>query len=299
MEKRLLQGVRQFFLQRGLSKETDNMDLAWTMGIDLPGISAGQADMILSGIAQMAPVIQIVMIIAGILICCFGLKLIRVLSVLAGLVIGSGIGTGVVLGLGFSGTMIPVMILVCTIVMAVLCGGVRRLGIFFTVLLHSAGIAASLFLPGIRNMTQIFIVLGISLAAALLMAILAVIRPEPVIIVVTGVSGGLSVGTAAAALLGISGNIWAGYGISAVAALIGIWIQFMMQSRKIGKNERVYAKRMKDQISRESEVEKARRILEEEEEERRESGKAAYGSAAKVDDDEDDDDDITIISEDL
>ena len=68
-------------------------------------------------------------------------------------------------------------------------------------------------------------------------------------------------------MIGISGNIWAGYGISALAALVGIWVQFMMQSRKIGKNERVYAQRMKGQVSRESEVEKARKILEEEDEE--------------------------------
>ena len=75
----------------------------------------------------------------------------------------------------------------------------------------------------------------------------------------------------------------------------------MMQSRTIGKNERVYAKRMKDQVSRESEVEKARKILEEEEEEEEEGlkkGKAVRRSSSE-EDNEEDDDDITIISEDL
>ena len=112
------------------------MDQAWMMGINLPMISDGQADLVLSRIMQMAVVIQIVMLIVGVLICCFGLKLVRVLSVFAGLVIGSGIGTGAALGLGFSGTMIPVTILLCTVVMAVFCCGVRKLGIFFVVLLH-------------------------------------------------------------------------------------------------------------------------------------------------------------------
>lgn len=284
-----------------MSKETDDMDQAWTMGMNLPGLSDGQADMVLSKITQMAVVIQIAVIVAGLLVCCFGLKIVRVLSVFAGLVIGSGIGTGAALGLGFSGTMIPVMILICTIVAAVLCGGVRKLGIFFVVLLHTSGIAASLFLPGIKELTQAYVVLGISLAAGLLMAILSVMKSELVVVAVTGISGGLSAGTSAAALLGIDGNILAVYGISAAAALLGIWIQFMMQSRTIGKNERVYAKRMKDQVSRESEVEKARKILEEEEEEEEESrkkGKAVRKSPAE-EDDEEEDDDITIISEDL
>ncbi|WP_289291201.1 hypothetical protein [Sporofaciens musculi] len=274
------------------------MDQAWMMGINLPMISDGQADLVLSRIMQMAVVIQIVMLIVGVLICCFGLKLVRVLSVFAGLVIGSGIGTGAALGLGFSGTMIPVTILLCTVVMAVFCCGVRKLGIFFVVLLHTTGIAASLLLPGIKDITQAMIVLGVSVFAALLMAVFAVIKPELVVVIITGISGGLSVGTAAAALLGITGNIWVGYGISAAAAFIGIWIQFMMQSRKIGKNERVYAERMKGQVSRESEVEKARRILEEEDEEteKPKSSKADRKSSNDDNDDDDDDDDITIIT---
>lgn len=105
-------------------------------------------------------------------------------------------------------------------------------------------------------------------------------------------------GNAAAALLGIGGNIWTGYGIGAAAALIGIWVQFMMQSRKIGKNEKVYAERMKGQVSRESEVEKARKILEDEEEEiSPKKGKTVRGS--DMSEEEDEDDDITIISEEL
>lgn len=274
---------------------------AWTRGMELPGISDGQAELVLSKMMQMAVVIQIVMVVVGILVCFFGLKLVRALSVFAGIVVGSGIGTAVVLVLGFSGTMIPVMILICTIVMAVLCGGIRKLGVFFVVLLQALGIAASLFLPGVKNLTQLFLVLGIGASVALLMAVLAVIRPEPVVVVVTGISGGLSVGTSVAALIGIAGNFWIGHGISAVIALVGIWIQFMMQSRKIGKNERIYAERMKGQVSRESEVEKARKILEDEDEEEekksRKNSKVVRRSDTK--EDEEEDDDITIISEEL
>ena len=84
-------------------------------------------------------------------------------------------------------------------------------------------------------------------------------------------------------------NWWIGYVISAVLALIGIWIQFMVQSRKIGKKEKVYSRQIRKEVSRESEVERARQILDEDGED---------------EDDEDDGDgdageDITIISEEL
>lgn len=274
----------------------------YQMGINLPGISDGRADMILSKILQMAMPIQIIIVVVGILVCFFGLKLVRVLSVFAGLAIGGGIGTAAAFGLGFSGTMIPVAILLCTVVVAVLCGGIRRLGIFFLMLLQTLGVAASVCLPGVKNLSQVFLVMGIGAAAGLFMAVLSVIKPEPVVVVVTGISGGLSAGSAAAGLFGIAGNIWIGYGISAAAALLGIWIQFMMQSRKIGKNERVYAERMKGQVSRESEVEKARKILEDDEEdEGRQEKKRGKSKARRSGDEEEDeeDDDITIISEEL
>ena len=56
---------------------------------------------------------------------------------------------------------------------------------------------------------------------------------------------------------------WSGIGIviGAVIAVIGIIVQFMMHSRKVGKKERNYSKKVKEQDSMESEVEKARHLL--------------------------------------
>ncbi len=154
-------------------------------------------------------------------------------------------------------------------------------------------------------------------AAALLAAVLSMIWTDPVVVVITGISGGLSAGISAAALLGMDGNILFRYGIGAVLALFGILTQFMIQSRKIGKKEKVYASQMRNQVSRESEVEKARRILEDDEEEDEESDirtaksirKTKAGRKKKVSkkvsaksvksDDMEEDDDITIINEDL
>ena len=148
--------------------------------------------------------------------------------------------------------------------------------------------------------THTAILLGVCGAAALVTAVLAVIRTEPVTVVVTGISGGLSAGTAASFLLGTGANAMVGYGIGAVTALLGIWTQFMMQSRKIGKKEEVYSRQMREQVSMESEVEKARKILEDEdEEEDDEGGNAGRKRGRGRDSEDEEDDDITIISEEL
>ncbi len=128
------------------------------------------------------------------------------------------------------------------------------------------------------------------MAIALLMAVLAVVKTEAVVIVITGISGGMSAGMSAAALTGLNEQIWwIGYVISLVLAFIGIWVQFMMHSRKIGKKEKVYSKQVREKVSREFEVERARQILDEDEDEEDEADEG----------EEDDEEDITIISEDL
>ena len=56
--------------------------------------------------------------------------------------------------------------------------------------------------------------------------------------------------------------------IGAVVALAGMGTQFMMQSRKIGKKEKVFSDEIKGKDSVESEVEKARNILDLDDEEK-------------------------------
>ena len=52
-----------------------------------------------------------------------------------------------------------------------------------------------------------------------------------------------------------------GLAIGVAIAVIGIIVQFMMQSRKVGKKEKNYSEKVKEQYSMESEVEKARHLL--------------------------------------
>ena len=261
----------------------------------------GQLETFLAWTSQMVFIVRIVAVVIGLI-------LIRVLSAIAGLAVGAGIGTAVVFGFQFSGTMIPVTILVCAVMVAVFAAAVRKLGVFLVVFLYTAGIVMSLRIP------QIIILLAVCGGAALLMSVLSLIWTDPIVVIITGISGALSAGISAAALLFAGGNIWLGYGVGAVLALIGIWTQFMVQSRKIGKKEKVYARQMRDQVSRESEVEKARRILEEEEDDdesgsrkirgvkKSKKSKTTQKTSARdtgSDDMEEEDDDITIINEEL
>lgn len=73
-------------------------------------------------------------------------------------------------------------------------------------------------------------------------------------------------------LLGMTKVTWIGYVLSLAIAVIGIVIQTMMQSRKIGRKEKIFSKKIKEEVSMESEVEKARMWLEEDESEEEENG---------------------------
>ena len=92
-------------------------------------------------------------------------------------------------------------------------------------------------------------------------AILSAIFVEPLVIVVTAVSGGVNAALSIVSLAGLSGNLLITVGIAAVIIIVGMIVQFMMHSRKIGKKEKKQAEIIKEKDSVESEVEKARLIL--------------------------------------
>lgn len=274
------------------------MDEVMNMGTYLQGLlkgsSEGDISYFLAWGTQMLTIILVVAVVVSLITCFFGLKLSRVLAAITGLVIGAGIGAGIAIGFGLKDMTILIVIAVCAVICAVLFGLLRRLGIFFLVFVQVTGIFVSLAGPD----TLILAAAGVGVAIVL--AILSVIFTEPIVILVTGISGGLAVGNAAAVLLGMNDNAWIGYAIGVAVALIGIWIQFMMQSRKIGKKEKVYSEQVKEKVSVESEVEKARRILEDDDDEKKADSKKE-DDAADPDKKYEDagDDDIKIIEEEI
>ena len=201
----------------------------------------------------------IVMGIVGLLICFFGLKLIRLQAALVGFLMGALIGIGVAWTAGISGLTFAIVVFACGAVLAALSFFLYKFGVFCVVFCVCLGMGVQIADP------QSTLPLVIVLAIALILAIVAVIFVEPVIIICTGISGGVTAGISAAAAMGLEG-IWPGYAIGAVAAILGMVVQFMMHSRKVGKKEKIYAEQVKEADSVESEVEKARMVLDDPEE---------------------------------
>lgn len=197
--------------------------------------------------------------IVGLLICFFGLKLIRLQAALVGFLMGALIGIGVAWSAGISGLTFAIVVFACGAVLAALSFFLYKFGVFCVVFCVCLGMGVQIADP------QSTLPLVIVLVIALILAIVAVIFVEPAIIICTGISGGVTAGISAAAAMGLEG-IWPGYAIGAVAAILGMVVQFMMHSRKVGKKEKVYAEQVKEADSVESEVEKARMVLDDPEE---------------------------------
>ena len=194
-------------------------------------------------------------IVVGVVLSLFGLKLVRVLTTIVSLVLGAGVGLVISHLLGWSGLTVAIVTLGCAVVLAALSFFLYRMGVFLTVFVSVLGICISVMYPGTNLMLVIY------LAAALVFAILSAIFVEPLVIVVTAVSGGVNAALAIVSLAGLSGNLLITVGIAAVIIIVGMIVQFMMHSRKIGKKEKKQAEIIKEKDSVESEVEKARLIL--------------------------------------
>ena len=213
----------------------------------------------------------IAIVVVGVIISLFGLKLVRVLSAMMGLGTGAVIGAVIGTVAGLDTTKMVATIAVCGVVLCIMCAVLRKFGIFIMTFLGSWGTFVTLV------EARSVIVLGICAAVALVIAILTVIFAEFLVIFVTGIVGGVEAGMALPFLLGMTKIGWIGYVMSAAIAVIGITVQTMMQSRKIGKREKIFSKKIKEQVSMESEVEKARMLLddgdvEESQEEETEAG---------------------------
>ena len=202
-------------------------------GISAIGTMDGPTSVFLAGKLSVGVFAAVIAI--GILIGFFGLKLVKVVAAFLGFLIGAGVGAGICALAGIEGIASVAVILVCAILLAVV-------------------------IPAQSSVITI-----VELAVSLVLAILAAIFAEPMIIVITGIAGGFLAGPAILDLAGITDPSWLKYVAGAVLAFVGLMIQFMMQSSKIGKKERIKSEHIKEQVSMENEVEKARMILDEDE----------------------------------
>lgn len=221
--------------------------------ISLIGSADGPTAIFLAGIVNTQ--VLIVTIVIGIILCIFGLKLMRVLSMAVGFLIGAGIGAVIVALAQLSGAASLAVILGCGIVMALLALFLRRVGAFISVLCYVFGALMTVFPAD----SMLFVIIAGVLS--LILAVVAAIYVEPLVVAVSSIAGGLMAGPAIITLIGMEEKIWIGYIVAAVLAGLGVLIQLLMQSGKIKKKDKQYSQKIKEEDSRESEVEKARMIL--------------------------------------
>lgn len=224
---------------------------------------------------------SVIVFIVGLLLCFFGLKLARLFITLNGLLIGLAAGIAAAAAINANKTFFIVIMLSCAVVVAALSFFLYKFGVFCTVFTGTAALAFSVTGLGGGDPAALSLNVGLGsremiaglavLVAAVILAAAAVKFVEPMLIIITALNGGISSGAALRMLLaaaaGFSLPVWAGYAAGMLLAVLGLIVQFMLHSRKIGKKEKSYADEIKEKVSVESEVEKARTVLEDDDEE--------------------------------
>lgn len=214
-----------------------------------------------SGVALHAESIPVLVaaIVFGLLICFFGLKLIKIWGMLVGLALGFLVGTGIALVFGVEVLPAAGIGLAAGLIMAILSFKIYRVGVFALCWVIGSGIVASFINPTTILLSSICAAIG------LILAILAVIFLEPLVIIVTSLYGGLRIGLAVAVLFNLSPE-FIGFIIGGVLALIGVVVQFLLRAKEITVKELKRADEIRAERSMETEVEAARAMLFEENE---------------------------------
>lgn len=198
--------------------------------------------------------INIVSAVVSLVICFLGLKLIRIWNTVVGLTFGAVVGLAASVIMGLDVTLVLAVTAGAALVFAILAGVFKKFGAFLFCFFGIAGVAL-----GVIKSTNL-IVIAICGAIALIIAILAMIWFEPLVIIVTALSGGFGLGSAAVSLAGLE-NIYISWAAGAVLAIIGMSIQFLFKSGEIRRKQLRHAKEVQQEISKEAEIEQARAML--------------------------------------
>lgn len=199
-------------------------------------------------------------IIAGVFIGLLGLKLVRVLSAMTGLCLGAGIGVTAGVLLGTSETIVLGATIAGALVFAILFGIFKKAGMFIWIWLSVISVFGT-FAVGFGLVGSI-----IGAVIGLVIAIISVKFFEPLVIFATSIVGGRSIAAGALMLAGMADSMILNIIVFVLVSVVCAAIQFFMHSRKIKKKQVKQANEVRDQESREKEIEMARMLLDEDEE---------------------------------
>ena len=243
-------------------------------------------------------------VLLGILSCFFGLKLARFWSFLTVFVIGTGAAAAVAMQITSDETLSGIIGLAAGIILAIVFAILKRAGMFVTAFVLGAALSIYWLRPA--NLIWLLVCIGIGLVFALLTIKLFV----PVLMLLTGVTGAVCISQAGTVLLGHAGvelERWMVTLAFAVLAVLGILVQFLMESGKRQKLHLKKAAEIREQNSTENEVDKARALLDEEFKEEKQAEKEVHTAAVphaeelemEFEDDDEDEEDEEVMKEDL
>lgn len=229
--------------------------------MELMNLLTELTDSVASYVSGNEMTISIAVIVLAVLTCFFGVKIFRIWMALIGFLTGCVIGFYIpVNALQLSVGVGLIAGLIVGIVLAAISAKIYVISVMFASWLFSATAMVVILQP--KTWLWMLVCAGIGIIPALISLKFA----EPMVIIATGMFGGITVAAKGAELLGFSEQIivWI---VGLVAACFGIMVQFILEGRKQGKKEVAAAKHIRSEKSIENEIEAARSLFSDDEEE--------------------------------
>ena len=195
-------------------------------------------------------------VVAGLLWCFLGLKLIRVWAALLGLSLGFGVGFGAAVFFGLDNKIALAAGGILGLVLAILGAVFYHVGVFLVAWI--TGSAMGVYILNPHDWKLMLACAGVGLVIALFTIRFA----ELIIIVLTGLYGAAGAGTAVSMLLPWKGRMIR-LAVCAVLAVLGIAVQLLMESGRQKKKNLEKAKKIRQQNSVANDIERARAMIDE------------------------------------
>lgn len=192
----------------------------------------------------------------GLLLCLFGLKVVRLWAALMGLAAGFFAGFSAADAAGTGAVICVTAGLVVGIILAILGSALYRVGVFLTVFLSVSLFCFHLMTPENWMLTGVCLVIGL-VAAILSMKFLEIIT-----ILATALLGAVTAGPAVCWLLPDIGMDWLVRIVLCTAfGAVGVLVQLLLESKKRKKQNLKKAAEIRQEASTANEVERARAVF--------------------------------------
>ena len=210
-------------------------------------------------LTQVELISLIVLGVLGIGICLTGWKFVRVWAVIFGFVSGTVGGAAAAYFAGLAVDYIWIPGLVVGVILTALSIWKKKVGGFWLCWLMTALVGVHLLKP------DSVILWGVCIGVGLLVAVVFIWFSSIVTIFVTSIFGGMVTGSCIYYLIPVNMR-WIHIVLCIVAAVLGVWIQMLMESGKQKKSNLKTAEKIRENNSTENDVERARNWIEEVEE---------------------------------